>query len=139
MGSGLGDIFTRKCPLPFQEQALAACGQGEAGIAQMCEGLIGWQVTGAEIIFPYHLSLLAETHGRRAQATEGLSVLTKARSLAERHEERWWEAELHRLREDLYLKHAVPDVSQAEGLFSAALPWRAGSRPSPSSCGWPSA
>jgi adenylate cyclase len=105
----------------LQGWVLAERGQAEAGIAQMCQGLAAWQVTGAEIILPYHLSLLAETHGRRDQAAEGLSVLTKALSLAERHEERWWEAELHRLTGDLCLKQAVPDVSQAEACFQQAL------------------
>jgi predicted ATPase/DNA-binding winged helix-turn-helix (wHTH) protein len=105
----------------LQGWALAARGQVEAGIARMCQGLAAWQVTGAEIILPYHLSLLAETHGRRDQAAEGLSVLTEALSLAERHEERWWEAELHRLRGDLCLKQAIPDVPQAEACFQQAL------------------
>jgi predicted ATPase len=105
----------------LQGWALAAHGQVEAGIARMHQGLAAWQVTGAEIILPYHLSLLAETHGRRDQAAEGLSVLTRALSLAERHEERWWEAELHRLTGNLCLKQAVPDVSQAETCFQQAL------------------
>ena len=87
----------------------------------MCQGLAAWQVTGAEIIVPYHLSLLAETHGRSEQVAEGLRVLTKAQLLAERHAERWWEAELHRLTGDFYLKQAVPDVTQAEACYQRAL------------------
>jgi predicted ATPase len=105
----------------LQGWALAARGQREAGIAWMRQGLAAWQATGAEIILPYHLSLLAETHGRRDQAAEGLRVLTEAQSLAEQHEERWWEAELHRLRGDLCLKQAISDVSQAEACFQQAV------------------
>jgi predicted ATPase len=64
---------------------------------------------------------LAETYGRNDQVAEGLSVLTEALSLAQQHAERWWEAELHRLRGDLCLKQAIPDVSQAEACFQQAL------------------
>ena len=105
----------------LQGWAMALCGQGEAGIAQMCQGLAAWQVTGAEIIVPYHLSLLAATHGSRGQAAKGLRVLTEARLLAERHAERWWEAELYRLTGDICLKQAAPDVAQAEACFRQAL------------------
>jgi predicted ATPase len=50
-----------------------------------------------------------------------LRVLTEALSLAERHAERWWEAELHRLRGDVCLKQAAPDVPQAAACFQQAL------------------
>jgi class 3 adenylate cyclase/predicted ATPase len=105
----------------LQGWVLAARGQVEDGIAQMGQGLAAWQATGAELLLPYHLSLLAETHGRTGQAEEGFSVLTKALSLVERHEERWWEAEIHRLRGELYLKQATPDMPQAEACFQQAL------------------
>ena len=107
----------------LQGWVLAARGQVEEGIAQMCQGLAAWQVTGAEIILPYHMSLLAETHGSRGQAAEGLSVLTEALSLAERHEEHWWEADLHRLRGALLLNQegARRKVVEAEQCFQQAL------------------
>jgi predicted ATPase len=105
----------------LQGWALTTRGQVEEGITQMRQGLASWQVTGAEVLLPYHLSLLAETYGRNDQVAEGLSVLTEALSLAQQHAERWWEAELHRLRGDLCLKQAIPDVSQAEACFQQAL------------------
>jgi adenylate cyclase len=107
----------------LQGWVLAERGQVEDGIAQMCQGLAAWQATGAEIILPYHLSLLAETHGRRGQAAEGLRVLTEALSLAQQHEEHWWAAELHRLRGALLLSQegAKRKVVEAEQCFHQAL------------------
>jgi predicted ATPase len=103
----------------LQGWGLAARGQVEEGIAQMGQGLAAWQATGAEIILPYHMSLLAEMHGSIGRAEEGLSVLTEALSLAERHEEHWWDGELHRLKGEL-LVHA-PDQREAEACFHHAL------------------
>jgi predicted ATPase len=105
----------------LQGWVLAAHGQLEEGIAQMGQGLAAWQVTGAEILLPYHLTLLAEMHGRKGQVEEGLRVLTEALSLVEQHEERWWEAESHRLTGELLLQQAVPDVPQVETCFQQAL------------------
>ena len=51
----------------------------------------------------------------------GLTALDKALSLVAMTEERWWEAELHRLRGDLLLQLPIPDVPQAEDSFHRAL------------------
>jgi len=51
--------------------ALAEQGQGEAGIAQMRQGLAAWQALGAELFRPYYLALLAEAYGKRGQSEEG--------------------------------------------------------------------
>jgi TOMM system kinase/cyclase fusion protein len=107
----------------LQGWVLAERGQVEDGMTQMCQGLAAWHATGAEIILPYHLSLLAETHGRRGQAAEGLRVLTEALSLMQHHEEHWWEAELHRLRGALLLgqEGAKQKAVEVEQCFQQAL------------------
>jgi predicted ATPase len=47
-------------------------GQSQEGIAQMRNGLAGWQATGAEYHRAYWLALLAEAYGKGGQGTEGL-------------------------------------------------------------------
>ncbi|MBI3304339.1 MAG: hypothetical protein HYZ72_19915 [Deltaproteobacteria bacterium] len=83
---------------------LAAQGQGEEGIMQMRQGLAAWQTTGAEQSKPYWLVLLAEAYGKGGQAEEGLRVLAEALDLVHKTEERWYEAELYRLKGELTLK-----------------------------------
>jgi predicted ATPase len=78
--------------------ALAAQGQREEGSTQMCQGLAAWRAMGAELWPPYFLALLAEAHGAGGQAEEGLRVLAEALALVDRTDERWWEAELYRLK-----------------------------------------
>src|SRR5262249_58702416 len=70
-------------------------GQIEGGIRQMRQGLADWQATGAVSHRPYHLALLAEALGSEGRIEEGRTALAEA--LATATEERFWEAELHRL------------------------------------------
>jgi len=51
----------------------------------------------------YMLALLVETHGRRNQVEEGLAVLTEALAWADKTGERFYEAELYRLKGELLL------------------------------------
>jgi predicted ATPase len=88
----------------FQGWALAEQGRGEEGIAQMRQGLAAWQATGAEIGRTHYLALLADAYGKAGQAAEGLRALAEALALVEQSGERWWEAELHRLKGILTLQ-----------------------------------
>jgi predicted ATPase len=57
--------------------ALAARGQGEAGIRQMREGLATWETLGVELYRAYQLMQLAEVYGTEGQAEAGLACWTK--------------------------------------------------------------
>ena len=61
----------------------------------------------------YMLALLAEAYREAGQMQEGLAVLTEAMSLIDEQGERWWEAELYRLKGELLLAlspNNEPDV-----------------------------
>ncbi len=83
--------------------ALAEEGQGEKGIAQIRQGLAGVQATGAEVATSYYLALLAEIQRRGGQIEEGLAVLDEALDLVDKTGERFYEAELYRLKGELLL------------------------------------
>src|SRR5262249_61080387 len=97
--------------------ALAQRGQTEAGAAQVRQGLVDWQATGALSHRPYQLALLAEVLGQQGQVEQGLIALAEALALCSDTGERFWEAELLRLRGELLLSGAGgdPPVSEAEG------------------------
>src|SRR5262249_43711703 len=80
--------------------ALAVQGQGEEGIAQLHQGLAAFRaVVGLEIGRSWHLALLAEAYGEGGQTEAGLTVLAEALAVVDKTgEERYWEAELHRLK-----------------------------------------
>jgi TOMM system kinase/cyclase fusion protein len=101
--------------------ALAARGQGEAGIAQMREGLAAWGAIGAALYRAYQLMQLAEVYGTAGQAEEGLRVLAEARAAVPHKEGRFYEAELSRLEGELLLARAAAHDTEAETCFRQAL------------------
>jgi predicted ATPase len=84
--------------------ALATQGQGEAGIAQLHQGLAAHRATGEEVARPYLLALLAEAYGKVEQPKEGLTALAEALALVDQTGERFYEAELYRLKGQLTLQ-----------------------------------
>ncbi len=84
--------------------ALAEQGQEEEGIAQIRQGLAAYRATGAETGRPCFLALLAEAYGKGGQAEEGLTVLAEALAPVNKNEDRYYEAELYRLKGQLTLQ-----------------------------------
>ena len=74
----------------------------DEAIEQMREGLEALQATGTEFVRPHFLALLADALGKAGQHDEGLNVLEDALSLM-RNGERYYEAELYRLKGELLL------------------------------------
>jgi predicted ATPase len=105
--------------------ALVEQGQGEEGIEQMCQGLAAYRATGAEIIRPYNLALLAEGYSKVGRVEEGLVLLNEARATVDTTGERMWEAELYRLKGTLTLQsevqHARSKVEEVEAYFQKAI------------------
>jgi predicted ATPase len=85
----------------LQAWALTEQGQEKARIADMRQSLAVYQIIGAGLWLPYSLSLLAQAYQKVGQVQEGLTVLVEALSLVEKSGERWWEAELYRLKGEL--------------------------------------
>lgn len=86
--------------------ALAEQGEQEQGIAHMQQGLAASRSTGAELLRPYFLALLAATYGDAGQPAEGLRILEEALVLVRRNHIRHYEAELYRLKGELTLQQA---------------------------------
>jgi predicted ATPase len=65
--------------------------------------------------------MLAEVYRSLGQPEAGLTALSEALTLVEKTGERYYAAELHRLRGELLLQQAAPEVSHAETCFQQAL------------------
>jgi predicted ATPase len=105
----------------FRGLVLAIQGQGEAGMAQVRQGIASWRATGAALGVPYFFTLLAEVAAHLGHMEDSLQALTEAHTLVERQEERWWEAEIYRLRGVLLLKHLGMQQEEVEACFQQAL------------------
>jgi class 3 adenylate cyclase/predicted ATPase len=106
----------------FEGWARTLEGELDEGMAQMRRGLADQLATGAELVKPYWLWLLAEVCQRRGAAREGLALLDDADAAIEHTHECDWEAEIHRLRGRLLLATAEPAASaSAEACYRRAL------------------
>jgi predicted ATPase/class 3 adenylate cyclase len=121
----------------MQGWARAAQGQVEEGLAQLLQGWAAYQATGAALFRSYFLSRLAEAYGYGQQPEAGLRVLAEALAAEQTSGERFYTAELHRLRGELLLQSATwepgsgtacprsvarnPHAREAEDCFRQAL------------------
>jgi predicted ATPase len=81
-------------------------------INELRRGLEAKRATGADIKLPYYFGLLAEAHGRIGQISEGLTLLSEALEVIERTDERWFEAELYRVRGELLRAKGDPEGTE---------------------------
>jgi predicted ATPase len=73
------------------------------------------------VTLPYYLSGLAEAYGETGLLDDGLGALTKALAAADEHEDRFWKAEIHRLKGELLLRQDHSNVVEAQGCFQRAV------------------
>jgi class 3 adenylate cyclase/predicted ATPase len=101
--------------------ALAMQSQGEAGLALVRQGIAAVRATGGALFVPYYSALLADVCDHLGHTEDGLQALAEAHTLVEQHGERWWEAEICRLRGVLLLRQTgIPQV-EAEAWLQRAL------------------
>jgi TOMM system kinase/cyclase fusion protein len=101
--------------------ALTVQGRAEEGMEQMHQGLTAWRAMRIEAGLPYWLAMLAEAYGSTGQVEAGMRVLAEALALVDTTEERWWAAELHRLKGELLLALSTDNTAEAETCLHQAL------------------
>jgi len=101
--------------------ALVAEGRAEEGIGQISQGLERYRATGAGFQLPHLLTSLIEAYKKLEQPEEGLTALAEAQALVEKTGERYYEAELQRLKGELLLIQSPDDPAEAETCFHNAL------------------
>jgi predicted ATPase len=101
--------------------AAAMQGQGEVGLAQVRQGIAGFRATKSALFVPYYYTMLADVCDHLGHPDDGLQALAEAYTLIEQHEERWWEAEVCRLRGVLLLRQPGTPQAEAETWLQRAL------------------
>jgi predicted ATPase len=90
------------------------------GIAWIEDGIRDYRATRAILRMPYFLALKAEALYFAERVSEALEAITEAEGAVEKSEERWWCAELHRLR-GVFLTAIGADETQIEASFCEAI------------------
>jgi predicted ATPase len=95
-------------------------GEAAEGISWIQEGIQDNRIAGTIINLPLFLALKAETLMRADRIAEALEAIKEAGAMAERTGERYWHAELHRLR-GVFLTAMGADETEIEASFCEAI------------------
>jgi len=98
----------------------AAGSSPEKGVAEIRRGIDVLQAkAGARL--SYYRALLAEACGWAGHIDEAFQALADGFAAIQKTEERWWEAELHRLQGELLRSQTVSRPAEAEASFHRAI------------------
>ena len=100
--------------------ANAEQGDTERGIEQMRMALEEYRSTGAKLWQGHFLGILAEELSRADRIEEGINVISEALALMRETEERFFDAELHRINGDLLMAQIEQQRNFSSEAFSAA-------------------
>jgi class 3 adenylate cyclase/tetratricopeptide (TPR) repeat protein len=103
----------------YRGVSLVALGQGHEGLSLITEALTAIRATGAVTGTPDLLMMIAGACAKVGRPGDGLNYLAQAADIIETTDERWNEAELHRLRGDLL--DATGDLAAAESSYRRAI------------------
>ena len=90
------------------------------GISWIEHGISDYRATGRILAAPFFLALKAEALHLAGRTSESLEAIREAETLVERSEERWWYAEIQRLR-GVFLTAMGAEETQIEGSFCKAI------------------
>ena len=90
------------------------------GIAWIENGIADSRATGATLMMPLFRALKAEALHLADRSFDALDAIIEAETVAERQEERWWSAKLHRLC-GVFLATLGADETQVETAFREAI------------------
>ena len=102
----------------FQGWCLTMLGQREKGLTQLTSGLAAYRAHGL-LHVPTYLTLLADAYREVQQPQSGLQQLEEAIGVIGRTQARYYEAEMHRVRGELFL--SMHDDGAAEASFREAI------------------
>ncbi len=112
-------VFYQAGAMGLRGWALVAQGAAEEGEAEIRGGVAAWQATGSEFHRPHFLTWLAEAAAKRGRLDEGLDLLAEALAWVEETGERYYEAEIRRLKGEFLLELGHP--ARAEAAFQQAI------------------
>ncbi len=126
-GSELIELSNRQNFAPFLRRAAvlrgwarSASGNTAEGISWIEDGIGNYRATGSKLDMPYLLALKAEALHLADRTSDALEAITEAEAVIEKFENRYWCAELHRLK-GVFLTAMGADEARIEASFRAAI------------------
>jgi tetratricopeptide (TPR) repeat protein len=105
--------------------SLSRLGKITDGLPYLLEGLKGWRSMGAEMAVPTFQVLLGEIYLTAGKFKEALAAVEDGLAIAERNNDRHYDAELYRLKGELLLRRSkqssISNTKEAEPCFQLAI------------------
>jgi len=76
---------------------------------------------GVHINTPYYMGFIANAYHQTGKIDDGLRILDQAQLSIDERDERWWEAEIHRLRGEFILSKPAANKSEVRKCFDRAI------------------
>jgi class 3 adenylate cyclase/predicted ATPase len=99
----------------------ALTGKASDAVRSITSGMTSLRSTGASLYEPVHLSHLAMAYAELADPDGARRCIEDAMEKIERSNEKWCEAEMHRIAGEIALKSFAPHMAKAEKHFERAL------------------
>jgi predicted ATPase len=96
-------------------------GRREESLPLLLAGFTAFRATGAEVRVPSYLGMLGDAYVQLARFEDAHRVLGEGLAVAEKNDDRCYEAELHRLEGELLLAESPDRPSDAEACFRRAI------------------
>ena len=114
-------LFWKATEIAFRGALFALTGKASDAVRAITSGMTSLRSTGAALYEPLHLWHLAMAYAELGQPDDARRCIDDAIDKAERSNEKWCEAEVHRIAGEIALKSPAPDTQKAEKYFERAL------------------
>jgi class 3 adenylate cyclase/predicted ATPase len=104
----------------FKADSLVLQGQWREALPLLLKGLHDLRATGAGLDFTFHLGFLGSAYTQAGRFEDAVEALDEGLAVAEKSDERFYEAELQRLKGELLLAESA-DPAAAEACFRQAI------------------
>ena len=120
-----GTSFWKALGMSMQGCVLAVTGKPADAVRMITSGITALRSTGSTLWMPLYLPYLARAYAELGEFDDAWRCIDEAVTAAETTNERWHEADVHRLAGEIALLSPEPDVAKAERYFERALVGRA--------------
>jgi predicted ATPase len=96
-------------------------GRREEALSLLLKGFTAFRATGAEVRVPSYLGMLGDAYTQLGRFDDAHKALDEGHAVAEKNDDRCFEAELHRLQGELLLAESPDRMSDAEACFRRAI------------------
>ena len=114
-------LFWKATEIAFRGALFALTGKASDAVRAITSGMTSLRSTGAALYEPLHLWHLAMAYAELGQPDDARRCIDDAIDKVERSNEKWCEAEVHRIAGEIALKSPAPDTQKAEKYFERAL------------------